>query len=517
MVATMVVAGTCKDSAFGRTTLSVTVACALVATICAFVFLRAPAPAYNYDSMSYIGAARSAVAHEGWRVPVSWRGVDTTTTLSHYPPGYSAALAIPLRLGASAGDAVRVVNGLSLILATTLLAAAMAATRGPRAALLAVTIVLASPSIAMATATAMSDTLFAVPLMAVLLLMLVFPDRPLLYGCAAAACVLVRYAGLSMCVAAAFWASRQPCERRSTQLQHVLEAALPGVAVFATWAVHARRGGDRVLRAGVDLDIHSELAMGVSTVVRWLAPPVLGSTAVRAAIALGIACLLGLALRLALRRAASRVVVVAVAVMGVSYAVTVVAARVLADTAIRFDDRLWTPCVWMAAAAVAVSISAATSVAPATRAARWVVVVGACTLWLIPSVLTGVAFRDRLRSTGWDMSSRAMRDSPTLAWVRGPGRRYPIFSNNAPAVYLYTGRSSRGSPYDFDTAAALAMGRALDARCGVLVALREEWFPGMPGDALATLLGLSSVSDFPDGSVWRSPRCEAPSDSGARP
>jgi hypothetical protein len=511
----MIVAGSHADSVPRRVMVLVTSASALVATLCALVVLRAPAPAYNSDSMSYLGAARSEVARHGWEIPVGWRGSDTTTILSHYPPGYSAALAIPLRLGADADNAVRVVNGVSLIVATTLLAAVMAVSCGPLAALLAVTIVLATPSIEMAAATAMSDTLFAVPLMSVLLLMLVFPERPLLYGGAAAACVLVRYAGMSMCVAAAFWASRQAYLRRSTQLTHVLAAALPGVAVFATWAVHARSGGDTVRRVGVDLDIHSDLATGVRTVVRWLAPPVLGSTAVRAAIALGIVCLLAFALRPALRREASRRLIVAVTVMGVSYAVTVVAARILADRAIRFDDRLWTPCVWLVAAAVAVTVSVAMSVAPATRVARWVVVAGVCTIWLIPSIVSDVAFRDRLRSIGWDMSSTALRDSPTLAWVRGPGRRYPIFSNNAPAVYLHTGRSSRGTPYDFDTAAALAMGRALEARCGALVALRAGWFHGMPGDALARLLGLSAVGDFADGSVWRSPRCAARPDADA--
>ena len=61
--------------------------------------------------MAYMGAATS-LAHQGrLRVPTAeWNRPDSTSTLSLWPPGFPAAIALPVFLGASPAQSARWIN-----------------------------------------------------------------------------------------------------------------------------------------------------------------------------------------------------------------------------------------------------------------------------------------------------------------------------------------------------------------------------------------------------------------------
>ncbi|HEY5219310.1 MAG TPA: hypothetical protein VIJ16_05850, partial [Gemmatimonadaceae bacterium] len=74
---------------------------ALVLASAAFsgvLFVTEPAgPGLEVSSSSYLGGAESLVAGHGFRIPTAaWNSPDSESTLTHYPPGFSAAIAVPV-------------------------------------------------------------------------------------------------------------------------------------------------------------------------------------------------------------------------------------------------------------------------------------------------------------------------------------------------------------------------------------------------------------------------------------
>src|SRR5476651_864565 len=77
-------------------------------------------PGLDPDAMAYMGAAESVAAHATYRIPTAeWASADSTEPLAHFPPGYSTALAIPIRLGMSATQGARLVEATAAFVTIT--------------------------------------------------------------------------------------------------------------------------------------------------------------------------------------------------------------------------------------------------------------------------------------------------------------------------------------------------------------------------------------------------------------
>src|SRR3982751_4064797 len=82
-----------------------------------YVITTPPGPGLDPDAASYLGAAQSLAKGTGYRVPVSdWTAADSTAKLTHFPPGYPTALALPIVLGATPRQAARIVNAVAAFL-----------------------------------------------------------------------------------------------------------------------------------------------------------------------------------------------------------------------------------------------------------------------------------------------------------------------------------------------------------------------------------------------------------------
>jgi hypothetical protein len=139
-----------------------------------------PGPGLDPDALSYMGAARSLVEHGTYRIPTApWTSADSTSTLAHFPPGYSTALALPVALGMAAPQAARLVEALAAsVTVTTLVFVAGAATTALAGALLGVAL-LATPAMATVHLSVLSEPLFLALLALTLAAMAYAPDHPL--------------------------------------------------------------------------------------------------------------------------------------------------------------------------------------------------------------------------------------------------------------------------------------------------------------------------------------------------
>ena len=242
-----------------------------------------PAPVASPDSFSYLGSAEWLVRHRALRVPTaSWDDDDSTVALFQFAPGYPAAVAAGVAAGARPLDAARAVNAVAALLVVALLGTLVAAAAGTRAAVALPFALLALRGVAFAFISAWSEPLFIAALAATLVLMVRQPARPWTYGLAAAGCNLVRYAGISIVVAAGAWAALWSLATargsRSARLGvaawRTVIAIAPGVVAQALWAVRVRRLGERT-PAGVFRwmgHLGDTLGQGVATVASQLFP-----------------------------------------------------------------------------------------------------------------------------------------------------------------------------------------------------------------------------------------------------
>ncbi|MDE3129285.1 MAG: hypothetical protein KGL38_14845, partial [Gemmatimonadota bacterium] len=73
----------------------------------AVLFATEPAgPGLGESSGYYLGAADALAGGHGLRVPTaSWASSDSESTLTRYPPGFPAAVALPVAMGLPAAQA----------------------------------------------------------------------------------------------------------------------------------------------------------------------------------------------------------------------------------------------------------------------------------------------------------------------------------------------------------------------------------------------------------------------------
>jgi hypothetical protein len=487
-----------------------------------------PGPGLDPDALSYLGAAVSLARGEGLRVPsAGWASADTSAPLVHFPPGFSAAIALGIKLGATPTNAARFIEAAAASVSVMAIFVAAGAAGGVTAALLAGAIAIVTPALIAVHASVLSEPLFLALLACFVCVFATErntsdPRRTIVLGALAGAAVLVRYVGASLVAASALDALLAPVGAAAganalwrVRVRRVLVATAIPVASLAAWVLSRPRatGTERIREAGLYLPgLPATLAEGAGSVVRWLAPdvaPELAMNFIAVAVLAGFITLLVREARVAMldeSRASERRLLRAIAIIAPCYAFTLGASRLLADPGIPFDDRMLSPLFMLAAIAIAVTLANWwRASARAGRRAAALFSLGITASWIAGAAQVSVQLVHEFRADGADMAATDWRLSPVVDWAAraGPGTR--LYSNWPAAIWFHTGRAAFELPAELDSLTVAAFGAKLAKEHGAVLAFREVSPDMASPDSLAALAGLATVARWPDGSVWMSP------------
>ncbi len=485
---------------------------AVVAAALVFLATSAPGPGLDPDSMAYVGAANS-LAHEGrLRVPTAeWNRRDSTSTLSLWPPGFPAVVALPVVLGASPIQSARWINILSAALAAATIVMIIAAPLGLWAGVAAVLMVFATQAVFDSYLSVLSEPLFLAIMLLLLATMIHARDRLLLLSVLATAAVMVRYAGACAPAAAVLWTIFD--SRRDTQARWrraITVALLPSLFI-ASWFSRTALARDR--HATPKLHLYggwgATLLGARDTLAEWLAPLLADGSAQRI-IALLLAVLLGaFILATATDTAGNRLrqlrvsgvatILRATTLLGASYLAVVLASRAFVGGTIPLDWRILVPLI------VLFELQAVTAISYWWRAYHLPVhaaLVALGAVWLVAAGTVTANDAMYAATVGSDFAADSWRQSPLIAWVRAHGNGRPLYSNWPPALYFHAHRIARelpdtARPHDLSSFAA-----QLRSNHGYVVGFDERSPDFISPPELAQKVGLREVVRTSDGTVW---------------
>ena len=490
-----------------------------------------PGPGLDPDALEYLGAAVSLTHGIGLRVPAArWTSADSTMPLVHFPPGFPAAIATGIRLGATPINAARFVEAAAACapaLAVTLTAATAG---GPTAAIAAIAIAAATASTVMVHGSVLSEPLF-LALLAWFTLALAADwrgrntRRGLVLGGLATVAALVRYAGASLVLVVlvdAFFGrpdandpAVDPAHGWSARLRRTAFAAALPLLALGVWVLSRSKAGDaeRIRDAGLyTRGFGSTLAEGAATVREWLAPgitPELAMTIVALAVLAGIIALFARAAHVVWKGggvAGEVRVYRATELVAVCYAFVLLASRLAADPGIPLDERMLAPLLLLAALAIGVALSSWWRAC--ARAGRWgalILTLGFALSWLAGTAERSSQLVDEFRTDGADLASAGWRESPLVRWASGAAPATRIYTNWPSAIWFHTGRAAVELPYRMDAETMQAFRAKLAREHGVVLGFRANSPDTAPPDSVARLAGLVEVVHWPDGSLWTSP------------
>lgn len=514
---------------------------AVIAAALVFVSTQSPGPGLDPDAMAYMGAATSLVHRGTLRVPTGeWDSPDSTSALSLWPPGYPAAIALPMELGLSPVQSGRWINVVAAGITALVVGLLVASAAGSGAGLVAVLVVFATQSVFDVHLSVLSEPLFIALLLLTLAAMVRARDQLWLLAILATATVMVRYAGAAAPAAVVCWTlldSRYALRRRVRRALGV--ALLPAIALLA-WFVRTARVPDR--HATPEIAIYGNwgdaLSQARDTVASWLVPildPGLARRVIAALVIVALVLFIITAARDTLgghgttrtgarrstreraRFGAARPellapIIGAAMLLGAWYAAVLVASRAFVGGSIPFDWRILAPVI------VLIEVVAVASVGYWWRAYHrplHIVIGVIAATWIAAAAI--VTFNDAqwAATEGSDFASSEWRTSPLIAWVRANGRGHPLYSNWPPALYFHAHRIARELPDSSNTAELPAFGRAVAAQHAYVVAFDAPSPDYIPPDSLARMLGWERVVRVADGTVWRAGGASA--DSTAAP
>jgi len=496
--------------------------------------------------MSYLGAAQSLVRARVYRVPTSgWAASDTSEPLSHFPPGFSTAIAVPMaRARLSAVQSARLLIALAAFGTWAGLVLLVGGAVGTRVGVMTALAALATPALLNVHLSVLSEPLFLTSLVATLYGIVQMTDPGLrargrrqwvgvraaaLTGLVIAAAVMLRYVGVAWLAAAVVAALIGPVDPRRRWLTRVFRCVLvtaPATGALAAWFVRSIRlaGPTSVREPGLYGNLGETAREGLSTVSGWLVPTGSGTSSQIVAAAIVIAAVALMASAWRQRRGGAAAVawlrqnvsidvyrsaslLTGVAIMGAAYLVVVVASRALADPNIPFDERMLAPLILLA------EIGLGTTLALWWRGRGRVaqlavgIVVAA---WFVESGVTSAARVLYALDDGNDFAGSDWRDSPTVAWVKAPdgGMHRVLYTNWPAALYFRAGRASHDLPDVTDALTLRRFRERLERNHGVLVGFSAPNSDFASPDTLASILGLRPIARLSDGAVW-----ELPSDS----
>lgn len=475
-----------------------------------------PGPGLDPDALQYMGAAASLAARGEYTVPLdTWSSADSTQPLTHFPPGYPTALALPVRMGMEPPQAARLIAATAAFVTFTTVVLLVSLAASPVAGVLIGLSLFAMTSMYTVHASVLSEPLYLACLSLVLAGMVLAPDQPLRAGIPAAIALMTRYAGLSIVGAIGLWQLAGP-GRWSDRLRRAALAVAPALVLQVIWVIRTRAVAavSDIRTIAIYGQLGKSLAMGGNTLVAWLVPDPAAEAdplAHRALIALAAAsALAGLTAigfwhmrrmqrdtpteaRLAPRLAQ------AASLLFVCYAGLLGASRILADPGIPFDQRILAPALLL------VMVLAAVALSFWWRGTRLVVARVALATLLVTWWCAGVATNRRdahfAMTWGSDFAGQQWRDSEVLAWARREGTRRPLYSNWPVAVYFYLQRPSRELPYPKDVRSLKAFGDSVRAHGAYVLLFNVESPDNVPTALVRKASGLEVIEELNDGWV----------------
>ncbi len=498
-----------------------------------------PGPGLYGDGAGYLGAAQALVHHDGLRVPfAAYNSADSTSVLAQWPPGFPILLSVPLWAGAGPMAAVRIVQAAvgacTIALTATMVATATAPVWGAAVAVA----LLVTPAIVAVHLNIVSEPLYLLCLAVLVWSMVWRPNRPLTYGIAAGAAVLVRYLGLAAIAGAGVWAGLQPGPRRE-RARRVAIAIVPGLVVRALWSAYVRSagGGERPLHA--DHQAAAALRQLVGATAAWLAPWDPGTTSramphgaqVVFKVILGAAIVAAIVAEVRAWRVTRRPgadpplragsggaelfvgpaarLLAASTLLAVCHLLALLAARLLYSD-VAFYDRVLAPVHYLLAVTVVALIA---SWWDTVRSPVRLALAGLGLVWLAGAAVTTDQLLRLATTVGLDHANVNERRGPTIGWLRSHAAGEAIYTNEPAKIFFHLQRDSRSLPWILDANTVRSLEGALRARPGVLV-----WFTGgtaasfvaadlLPRAStpakLEAVLPLRVVARDSDGVVWK--------------
>jgi hypothetical protein len=491
-----------------RITMLVLAAAAGLAVLCA---THAHGPGLSTDALSYLGAADSLAHGRGLRVPIAdWYTPLSSSRLSHFPPGFSALLALPIALGVGVIDAAR---GLQALLAAALvwlacvLASSVCSQRSrPVAALLVASLLCVTPAWNQGVLLVLSEPALLTLLALQVLVMLYAPQRVFLLGSVAASCALVRYAGVAApLAAAAFVATRRAqLRQRARDVTLVLIPPVFAISLWRQWAGEFREYG--LFTTGWSASFAEALETACAWLAPWPLPAWLRASCVALVMLAGVALIIAelrqerlLAGFAAERRVTVSALVRATVLLSVSYVVVLIFARLCADPDIPFDWRLLSPIIvaatWLMAAII---VRRWAALQPALRA----LLTAYAVLWFGGNLTATTKEVVELLRSGTGYGSVAWQDMELARWLRGPGRHFELYTNDPAAVWLIARHAAHMLPTENEADQVPAFATRLRSMPSAIIELAHDFNPTLKPAVLAAQVGFVEIARFDNGAVW---------------
>lgn len=485
----------------------------MVAALLVFSATQPPGPGLDPDGMAYVGVATSLHTRGTLRVPTSdWSRPDSTSALMLWPPGYPAAIAIPMMTGAPAIQSARVVNVFAAAVTAFVVTLLVAGAVGTPAGVVAALVVFTTPAIFDVHLSVLSEPLFIAILTLALATFVYARDGLFRLGVIGAAAVMTRYVGGSVAAAAVLWTlADQRYAWRRRFWRAVAVAAIPAL-VLGAWIARTAMAKDR--HGDMVLAIYGRWSVTIGqmrdTLAQWLAP-LAPEGLMRGTVAALLGFILFILVISTMRDTASSRfrqrpaeliarIISASWVLIACYLGVACAARLLVGGTIPFDWRILSPVI------VLLEIMIVVSVAHWWRAYHRPVHVLVSVLalaWI--GMAASVTFNDAYAAAtdGSDFAAEEWRMSPLIAWVQQNGRGHTLYSNWPPAVYFHAHRIARELPDSTDVRESLTeFGTVFRASNGVIVGFNERSPDVVAPDSIAGLLGLHPLARLQDGTVW---------------
>jgi hypothetical protein len=480
-----------------------------------------PGPGLDPDAMAYMGAAESVAGQGRYRVPAAgWDSDDSTSALTHFPPGYSTALALPVRLGMSPPQAARLLQALAAAVTVATLVWLVADATTLLAGLLLGLALMVTTALAQVHTSVLSEPLFLACLSLMLAAMTRHPGRPLRTGIPAALAAIVRYAGVAVVGAAAIWAFAQR-GTLTVRFRRAAIAVLPAVLLQGLWVLRTRRLHEpaEIRHFAMYGRLGPTLQQAGATIRDWLIPdrdawsdpmPYRGALACAAVVVVAAVLYMGARRAIALwrtppdapgdpRHEAPARLLAACALLVACYLGMLVVSRLLADPGIPFDERILSPALLLATVAIATSITlwwrTTSRLLP-----RLALGVALCGWWTASAATTGDEVAYAL-DWGSDFAGEQWRRSELLDWARTEGATHPLYTNWPSAVWFHLHRPSRYLPGAADTTELAAFAELLRATDGRALVFSVPDADYMTREALARASGLRVVVALEDGVV----------------
>lgn len=450
-------------------------------------------PGLHKDGVEYLRAAEALARDGSLDIPIThWSDADSATTLSHYPPGFPAALAIPIMAAGVSSDVsavwvLSIGSGLTAAMVTWIAVSLGGMLGGGVVVALLGTNYLYN-LLFLAT---WSETLYLPVCLALLWLLVRRPDRPGLHGAVALLGTTLRYVGLAGAVAAALfaWTRGGPMKRR---LGGAAIAGGPSAIFYLAWSRIVTSDGEIVRDFRVYDEFLTPLADSyLRPIVEWWVPRFLQARlpAVSLAIfflaAVAVIAVLTLRTRRTPDRDAPRpgelasgddkgrptegrsAPVVAV-VFSLCYIAIVILARALADPEIPIDGRIFSPL--LVVATMAIGLGAAHTLERATVGLR-VATAALLLLWVGAGTRDVAAMGPFYGADGLYYTQQAWSRDAGLERIvaTAPDYRY-VYSNEPHLLNVRTGIPASSLPRYFDDPARFA--EAFAARPGPIVFLQ---------------------------------------------